>query len=80
MKHGSEGTIKRFLKSINNRTQNFNDEISKIHFIKYVLERINKNYIVKSEDFKNYIVQAKNNNYNNLIGLEDFVSKYINND
>lgn len=80
MKHGSEGTIKRFLKSINNRTQNFNDKISKIHFIKYVLERINKNYIVKSEDFKNHIIQAKNNNYNNLIGLEDFVSKYINND
>lgn len=97
LKYESEETIKRFLESINNRIWNFNDEISRIYFIKcvpYVLGRINKNFdyinIVKSEDFKKHIVQAKEiieravcdgaiDDYNNLIELEDFVSKYISN-
>ena len=97
-KYESEVTIKRFLESINSRIWDFNDEISRITFIKcvpYVLARINKNFdyinIIKSEDFKKYIVQAKGiieravrdgakDDYNNLIELEDFVSKYISND
>lgn len=98
LKHEAEENIKRFLESINNRTWNFNDEISRIYFIKcvpYVLGRINKNFdyinIVKSEDFKKNIVQAKEiiertvsdgavDDYNNLVEVEDFVSKYISND
>ena len=97
-KHESKENIKKFLESINNRTWNFNDEISRIYLIKcvpYVLGRINKNFdyinIVKSEDLKKRIVQAKEiieravcdgaiDDYNNLVELEDFVSKYISND
>jgi len=97
LKYEGEEIIKRFLESINNRTWNFNDEISRVYFIKcvpYVLGRINKNFdyinIVKSKDFKNHIVQAKEiieravcngaiDDYNKLVEVEDFISKYISN-
>lgn len=98
LKYETEENIKRFLNSINNRTWNFNDEISRIYFIKcapYVLERINNNFeyidIIKSNEFKVHIVEVKEiieripnvnliDDYNVLIELENYVSKYISND
>lgn len=66
LKYETEENIKRFLKSINNRTWNLNDEISRIYFIKcapYVLGRINNNFeyidIIKSDEFKVHIVEVK---------------------
>lgn len=98
LKYETEEITKRFLASINNRTWDFNDEISRIYFIKYVpyvLGRVNNNFdyidIVKSKEFKNHIIEVKEiierilyigiiDDYNILLELEDFVSKYINND
>lgn len=98
LKYETEENIKRFLNSINNRTWNFNDEISRIYFIKcapYVLGRINNNFeyidIIKSNEFKVHIVEVKEiieripnvnliDDYNVLIELENYVSKYISND
>lgn len=98
LKYETEENIKRFLKSINNRTWNFNDEISRIYFIKcapYVLGRINNNFeyidIIKSDEFKVHIVEVKEiieripnvnliDDYNVLIELENYVSKYISNE
>ena len=98
LKYETEENIKRFLKSINNRTWNFNDEISRIYFIKcapYVLGRINNNFeyidIIKSDEFKVHIVEVKEiieripnvnliDDYNVLIELENYVSKYIRNE
>ncbi|MBE5820078.1 MAG: hypothetical protein E7310_04640 [Clostridiales bacterium] len=98
LKYETEEITKRFLESINNRSWNFNDEISRIYFIKYVpyvLGRVNNNFdyidIVKSKEFKNHIIEVKEiierisyvgliDDYNILLELEDFVSKYINND
>ena len=66
-----------------------------IKCVPYVLGRINNNFdyinILKSEEFKIRIIQAKEiiekityieliDDYNRLLELEDFVSKYINND
>lgn len=98
LEYETEENIKRFLNSINNRTWNFNDEISRIYFIKcapYVLGRINNKFeyidIIKSNEFKVHIVEVKEiieripnvnliDDYNILIELENYVSKYISND
>jgi len=66
LKYETEEIIKRFLSSINNRKWNFNDEISRIYFIKYVpyvLGRINNNFeyidIIRSNEFKIRIAEVK---------------------
>lgn len=98
LEYETEENVKRFLNSINNRTWNFNDEISRIYFIKcvpYVLGRINNKFeyidIIKNKEFKVHIVEVKEiieripnvnliDDYNILIELENYVSKYISND
>lgn len=98
LKYETEENVKRFLESVNNRKWNFNDEITKIYFIKYasyILGRINNNFdyinIIESDEVKERLVKLKKilerinrfgviHDYNNLLELEKYVSKYINDD
>lgn len=98
LKYETEESIKRFLESINNRTWNFDDEISRIYFIKcvpYILVKITNHFeyigIIENNEFKKYIVESKEiieripnanliDDYNVLVELENYVSKYISND
>ena len=98
LKYETEENVKRFLESVNNRKWNFNDEITKLYFIKdapYILGRINNNFdyisIIESDEVKERLVKLKKilerinrfgviDDYNNLLELEKYVSKYINDD
>ena len=66
LKCETEENVKRFLESVNNRKWNFNDEITKIYFIKYasyILARINNTFdyinIIESDEVKERLVELK---------------------
>lgn len=95
LKYETEENVKRFLESVNNRKWNFNDEITKIKYASYILGRINNNFdyinIIESDEVKERLIELKKilekinmfgviDDYNNLLELEKYVSKYITDD